>query len=146
MSSQAEWVINAPNAVSEVIDGELVVINLEKGRYYSSEGIGSYLWQCVEQRVRADATLAALTAGLGLAPEQARGDVESFLDALRREGLIREAGPDDILNGNAPGVSGRAYAPPELKVYSDMQDLLLLDPIHDVGEEGWPVKPRTPAK
>jgi photosystem II stability/assembly factor-like uncharacterized protein len=49
MSSRAEWVINAPNAVSEVIDGELVVINLEKGRYYSSEGIGSYLWQCVEQ-------------------------------------------------------------------------------------------------
>jgi hypothetical protein len=144
MTSQGQWVINAPTAVSEVIDGELVVINLEKGSYYSSDGIGAYLWQCVEQQVESAAILAALTSGFGLAPEQARSDLESFLGALKREGLVREAGPDDKLTSDAPGVTGRAYAPPELKVYSDMQDLLLLDPIHDVGEEGWPTKPRTP--
>jgi hypothetical protein len=33
------------------------------------------------------------------------------------------------------------YAKPELQVYSDMKDLLLLDPIHDVSEEGWPIRP-----
>ena len=144
MTSQGQWVINSPTAVSEVIDGELVVINLEKGSYYSSEGIGAYLWQCVEQRVAPGAILASLTGGFGLAPEQARADLESYFGALRREGLIREAGPDEALTGDAPDVAGLPYAPPELKVYSDMQDLLLLDPIHDVGEEGWPVKPRTP--
>jgi len=144
MTSHAQWVINAPTAVSEIIDGELVVINLEKGSYYSSDGIGAYLWQCVEQRVERAAILAALTSGFGLTPEQARSDLESFFGALSQEGLIREAGPDDKLTSDAPGVSGRACARPELKVYSDMQDLLLLDPIHDVGEEGWPTKPRTP--
>ena len=30
------------------------------------------------------------------------------------------------------------YAAPKLATYSDLQDLLLLDPIHDVDETGWP--------
>ena len=39
-------------------------------------------------------------------------------------------GPSDGLR--APFVA------PELKRYADMQDLLLLDPVHDVDEKGWP--------
>jgi hypothetical protein len=27
---------------------------------------------------------------------------------------------------------------PELLIFEDLQDLLLVDPIHDTGEEGWP--------
>ena len=30
------------------------------------------------------------------------------------------------------------YTAPKLATYSDLQDLLLLDPIHDVDETGWP--------
>ena len=95
MSSQREWVINAPTAVSEVIDGELVVINLERGSYYSSDGIGAFLWQCVERRVATDAILAAITASFGITTDQARTDLETFIAALSREELIREAGSAD---------------------------------------------------
>lgn len=38
------------------------------------------------------------------------------------------------------------YRPPVLEVFADMQDLLLLDPIHDIDEVGWPVaRPDSPA-
>ena len=30
---------------------------------------------------------------------------------------------------------------PKLGKYTDMQDLLLADPIHEVDEQGWPVQP-----
>jgi hypothetical protein len=30
------------------------------------------------------------------------------------------------------------YEAPALHKYNDMQDLLLLDPVHDVDETGWP--------
>ena len=30
------------------------------------------------------------------------------------------------------------FEEPKLEKYSDMEDLLLLDPIHDVEDEGWP--------
>jgi hypothetical protein len=35
-----------------------------------------------------------------------------------------------------------SWSSPVLSIYDDMQDLLLLDPIHDVDESGWPaIKP-----
>lgn len=134
------WVINAPTAVSEIIDGELVVINLEKGTYYASLGIGAYLWQCLQQQVKLAAIEAALVQGFGISAEQARSDLESFLSALSRERLIRAARPEEMAASAAPPVPGSAYTAPELKVYNDMQDLLLLDPIHDVSDEGWPTR------
>jgi hypothetical protein len=30
------------------------------------------------------------------------------------------------------------WSAPTLEVFTDMQDLLLFDPIHEVGPEGWP--------
>jgi hypothetical protein len=39
-----------------------------------------------------------------------------------------------------------AFTQPVLEVYTDMQDLLLLDPIHEVDEEaGWP-SPKPPGE
>jgi hypothetical protein len=139
--SHETWVINAPTVVSEIIDGELVVINLEKGSYYCSLGIGAYLWQCLQQRASVPAIETALVDGYGIAPEQARADLQSFLAALKRENLVRAAGPDEAVASPAPAAPGDAYAAPDLKIYSDMQDLLLLDPIHDVTDEGWPTRP-----
>jgi len=46
--------------------------------------------------------------------------------------------------GAPPLPAGTVFAPPVLEVYTDMQDLLLLDPIHDVDETvGWP-SPKPP--
>lgn len=139
MKSKA-WVINTPAVVSEIIDGELVVINLEKGSYYCSLGVGAYLWQCLEQRVDPATVEAAVVQGFGITPEQARADVDSFLSQLQIEGLIRPARTDETLSSHAPLPKSSTYAAPDLKIYSDMQDLLLLDPIHDVSDEGWPTR------
>jgi len=37
-----------------------------------------------------------------------------------------------------PLQTGAAFAPPELHTFNDMNDLLLIDPIHEVAETGWP--------
>lgn len=134
------WIINAPTVVSEIIDGELVVINLEKGSYYCSLGVGAYLWQCLQQRADLATIEAAVVQGFGVAPERARADLRSFLGQLQREGLVRPARPDEATAAAAPVPAAAAYAAPDLKIYSDMQDLLLLDPIHDVSDEGWPTR------
>ena len=44
--------------------------------------------------------------------------------------------PDDL--GTAP-----AFVTPELHKFTDMQELLLVDPIHEVTEEGWPLRNTT---
>ena len=50
----------------------------------------------------------------------------------------REPGDLDQLAAAAPP---RAPGDPMIESYDDMADLLLLDPVHEVGEQGWPVKP-----
>ncbi len=56
---------------------------------------------------------------------------------LKANDLIRDTG-EGAGAFSPPAIQG-AFAPPRLQRYTDMQDLLLLDPIHDVDEVGWPV-------
>jgi hypothetical protein len=70
--------------------------------------------------------------------------MDDLVSELVEEGLIAEipAGLDVTLspNGAASGglSAGLAYVPPVMNKHSDMQELLLLDPIHEVDEAGWP--------
>ena len=41
--------VNAPDVVSEVIDGELIIMDLGSGKYYSSENSGAVLWTWIEK-------------------------------------------------------------------------------------------------
>jgi hypothetical protein len=44
------------------------------------------------------------------------------------------------LQGAAPEARAVAFVPPSLAKFQDMQDLLLLDPIHETDEPGWPAR------
>jgi len=140
--SKPVWIVNRPSVVSEVIDGELVVMNLSTGNYFSSAGTGAALWACLEAGMAAESLAARLVARHGLAPAAAEADVERFLERLRAESLVREAEPGAaVAVPAADGAVREAYEPPQMHVYSDMRDLLMLDPIHDVAAEGWPSRP-----
>ena len=74
-----------------------------------------------------------------------RSGVETFIDALRRELLIvaleEEPAESPAVPEQGPAAAGKRpdFNPPQLRKYMDMQDLLLLDPIHEVDEQGWPI-------
>jgi hypothetical protein len=74
---------------------------------------------------------------LGAGAEE-RAQVEAVWNDLLAEGLIADR-PD--VKGTEGGESGLVLAkriPSEMARYGDMQDLLALDIIHDVDEQGWP--------
>ncbi|PLX81057.1 MAG: pyrroloquinoline quinone biosynthesis protein PqqD [Desulfuromonas sp.] len=137
MTADMYYRVNGPNIVHEDFDGEMVVVNLETGCYYAFNPVGSAIWGHIEK----GCTLAEMTGALkqycsgnlaGL--EQS---VTDFLGELAAEQLI-STGPATG-NGEAACSSPEIpYAPPELEKFTDMQDLLLLDPIHEVDESGWP--------
>jgi len=43
-----------------------------------------------------------------------------------------------LTSDGTDGQSVNAFEKPKLQKFTDMQDLLLLDPIHEVDEAGWP--------
>jgi hypothetical protein len=136
--------INAPQVISEVIDGEAVIVNLETGAYYSIQGAGSLIWELIETGASAADMLARLVDQYASSSAEIRSPLLSFLNELREEGLIEFVSPVDDLFSNIPasgvGAAGgvKLFDRPMLAKYTDMADLLLLDPIHEVDETGWP--------
>jgi hypothetical protein len=132
--------LNEREVSSEVIDGELIVMHLKTGKYYSSSGTGPLVWGCLVAGMSAAATREFVAAGCHVSPQSIEADIDAFIDSLCREQLLSEsgarAGPV-----HPPAAAAGVYTKPELQIYTDMQDLLLLDPIHDVSEDGWPMRP-----
>ncbi len=117
--------IPTARVISEVLDGEAIIIDSMSGAYYTLDADGTAVWG----RLAAGATTAAElsdASGLGLAR------VNEVVSELVTAGLI-------VADGEiAPADGSSASA---LTKYTDMEELLLLDPIHDVDPAGWPVLP-----
>jgi hypothetical protein len=130
--------------VSETIDGEVIVIHLERGSYFSLRDTAAELWALVEQGCAQETIVEALVSRYPAAPDQEiASEAGRFLDELRSEGLIVES------NGAPAPVpdlepATEEFRPPLLEKYTDLEDLIMLDPIHEVEPEGWPA-PREPA-
>jgi len=135
--------VNTPMVTHETIDGEAVIINLDSGNYYSLVDAGSFIWGLIDKGASAsEVQNVILETYQGDAGDVDRG-VQHLLAQLQQENLIVPvdvAGDIDFTkmvpsNNNHEKPS---FNPPSLNKYSDMQELLLLDPIHDVDEAGWP--------
>ena len=135
--------VNTPTVTHETIDGEAVIINLDSGNYYSLVEAGSFIWALVEKGASANDVQNLLQqAYQGDAGDIDRG-VQELLAQLQQENLIVPVdGPAAVdLTEVMPSTNGHgkaAFNTPLLNKFSDMQELLLLDPIHDVDEAGWP--------
>jgi len=126
---------NTQKIVSDLIDGEMMLLNMEAGHYYSLTGTGAALWESIRQGAERAGLLSALQKAFPAQDsQQITEDLDSFLKELVEEELVVEC--TECANGKPP-FEGE-YAPPQLAKYSDLQDLLLLDPIHDADESGWP--------
>lgn len=125
----------------EIFEDEVILVNLEAGAYYSVEGLGSRVIALLREELAVSAVVETLEAEIEAGAEVIRAAVESFLDELLREGLIVACASGHGPDGSSPMATGRRpFVPPVLHKYTDLRDLLLLDPIHDVDEAGWPVR------
>ncbi len=138
--------INTPKIVHETIDGETVILNLDSGNYYSLDGIGADIWALVENNVAMNGIIECIRNGYDGVQEEMEAAINTFIAHLMQEDLIMP----DHTNGSgnpdwsrtrlntAPEENIPRFKAPALNKYTDMQDLLLLDPIHEVDDAGWP--------
>jgi hypothetical protein len=146
MNSSIRFRINTPTVVHETIDGEVVIINLQDGNYYSLEDVGANIWGSIDRGASVGEIIGELDTDYTANRAQIKSAVEQFLVELKQGALIV---PDEIeANGSVHALRTQVdaeklqFEAPVLNRYTDMQDLLLLDPIHDVDEAGWPNVPQ----
>src|SRR3982750_1034731 len=143
MSNQ-RFRVNTPTVTHETIDGEAVIINLDSGNYYSLVEVGAFIWSLVEKGASAtELQNLVVQTYEGNATDIDQG-VQELLLQLQQENLIAPIeGAEAVIQINQVPISENnqekpRFSPPLLHKYSDMQELLLLDPIHDVDDAGWP--------
>ncbi|MBN2432005.1 MAG: PqqD family protein [Acidobacteria bacterium] len=134
--------INSPTVIHETMDDEVVIIHFESGAYFNLRQTGAEIWNMIGAGHSVEDIIRFYQrrhANNGKTVEQA---VHSFVDSLQREDLVvlHDASgqiPAGAVSDPAGDDAGEFLAP-SLEKYSDMQDLLLLDPIHEVDADGWP--------
>ena len=135
--------VNSPNIVHETIDGEAILLDLRSGNYFSLDGIGAVIWEFIDKTGNWGEVINVMVAANESQKETISNSIKSFVEDLVNENLLVQASNSKSANDVTEltellKVAARDFKPPVVNKYSDMQDLLLLDPIHDVDEKGWP--------
>ncbi|MEH2247877.1 PqqD family protein [Nostoc sp.] len=133
--------------VYEFFDDEVILIDLNNGKYYHLNRVGLIILKGIEQQKSLLEIIQLLFQNFINCPPDLQQVVTNFLEELQQESLI-VVNTEVLDNGNNTEVSQNdpsseslsVFELPSLKKYTDMQDLLLLDPIHDVDDAGWPVR------
>ena len=135
--------VNEPNVVHETIDGETILLDLNTGNYFSLDGPGAVIWEFIHQTGDWNKAVTIMAGENTVISKDIISSVTSFVESLVEEKLMVQS-ESTLIPANLPELekqlkaAARDFIPPKVIKYSDMQDLFLLDPIHDVGEMGWP--------
>ncbi len=147
MISQVIFRINTPQITHQTIEGETIIIDFESGAYFSTDGVGALIWEQIAQTASVEEIHQVLIQQYPHTdPAEMHSHLDEFVAQLEREALIVPVDPEtprvDNLATAQPAArpAARVFEAPNIFKYTDMQDLLLLDPIHDVDEQGWPMK------
>jgi hypothetical protein len=145
------WRVNQPSVVHEILDGEVVLINMDTGSYYSLDGIGADAWALIEiGAATTNEIVGEISRRYDGDPLEVKQAVVRLIEELRQEGLIVADGTGAVEPTATPAglnhkeAEKRKFEAPTLQKYTDMQELLLLDPIHEVDDTGWPNRPPNP--
>lgn len=135
---------NEPEVAATIIDGEAIIINVLTGVYYSLDGVGAVVWCMLAAGCQNQQIIEQVAELYGVGRQQVREDLEKLVGQLVGERIIRiTAGTPEPSSLPPMDKPTGDYDSPALNIYSDMEDLLALDPplptpgdLH-IGEVEW---------
>jgi hypothetical protein len=133
--------VNEPDVIHQLIDREVVIVDLRNGSYYSLSESGGTAWLAFGSDGASFDDVARLLTTLYTIPaDVAARDLRAFINELTTRDLIVACPPSQGAVDAAPPATPTAiYSPPALQSYNDLQELFLLDPVHEVdAAAGWP--------
>jgi hypothetical protein len=130
--------INLTGVSFERLDGEVVIISFETGKYFNSNGPAADLLHLIENGVPQSEWEEILSNSF--ADFQLNtGEIVAFLMQIVEEKIaITGAAPSMKISELPCDYARSQWSAPQLRIFDDLADLLLIDPIHDTSVEGWP--------
>jgi hypothetical protein len=78
-----------PDLVCAEMDGDLVMMSIENGEYYGIGGVGTRIWELLNQPTTIEQLVETITTEFDIQEDRCRDDVLSFSEKLFELGLIK---------------------------------------------------------
>jgi hypothetical protein len=132
--------INSPHVIAETMGGETIIVHLSTGCYFNLAGSGPDIWDGLAAGESEEQVARRLEQRYDGSPEELRGAVDRLVQELTAEELIVADPNAQAAAADAPAATGerKPFEQPALGKFTDMQDIILLDPVHEVDARGWP--------
>ena len=122
------YLIKSVDVIGDTIDNESVILNVSNGIYYACRNLGAQIWVLLEIGISREGVHELFDSD-----SEHTLIIDSFLDELIKENLIREEEGEYKLNERIKkSITESDYGSIKLEKYTDMKDLLDLDPVHEV--------------
>ena len=80
------------------MDGEKVMLNIEKGKYYNLGELGGAIWELMSTPIEIKEVIASLLSKYEVEKNECEQQVLSFVHSLHEEGLIQIIVKDNGFN------------------------------------------------
>ena len=133
--------VNSPQVISETVGGETIIVNLASGHYFSLQGTAPEVWSGIERGDSAEGIVHELEQRYEAADNEIGQAVKKLLDDFVASELVVADGNGAESVTPSPSQDGGERIPfvaPSFTTFTDMQDIILLDPVHEVDTRGWP--------
>jgi hypothetical protein len=137
--------VNGPQVISETVGGETIIVNLASGHYFNLQGTAVDVWEGIAQAESTEQIVARLASRYAAGDGEIEDAVAGLLAELQAAELVVPDGDGHAAPVPAElprdGESLPPFTAPTVAQYTDMQDIILLDPVHEVDAQGWPHAP-----
>jgi hypothetical protein len=83
--------VRDPGMIAAEMDGDLVMMSVERGAYFGIGGVGTRVWELLEEPRSVDQLCAAIVTEYEVDEATCRGDVVAFVQRLLDEKLVKPA-------------------------------------------------------
>jgi len=122
--------IDEKKIASKMIEGEVVMIDLSNGMYYSLNNIGGFFWLSSLNHHSIQSILEKIIEVFNVPRDKVEKDLSNFVNQLIDRNLIALSDENKIENSPDFKITAEknTYEKPVLNHFEDMKDLLALDP------------------
>jgi hypothetical protein len=134
------WFVDPGKVISETLEGEAVIVDLASGRYHAAAGVAATVWEGMRVGHSLDRIMSDVRRSYTAIPDDAEAGVQAFIDGVVGAGLaVPVQAAESAADDHGPVTAGPGpWSVPVLESHDDLADLMLIDPVHDVTEMGWP--------
>ena len=140
VKSDRTLIIEANLVEHERLNGEVIVISFKSGKYFSLSGSAADIWTLCTNSMSQASMVSVLQEKWNTAID-IQEQVSNFIDECVASEIIKEIeGSESTLITLPNDFERNGWQAPNLMVFGNLQDLIMVDPVHDASLIDWPVE------